>query len=417
MTKPLPPTPPPLGEEGPFSNTVAVVMAVGVAASLVVSFLLLVFRSDQSDEVSIGSDSYSVSALGHQLLETLLRETGRPVSRSRFQSDLRARRSLLVLAEPPADSANQFGKLIEELDQVLVVLPKRVGKRDQELDHWIGHQDLRNPDEPIRILHEIAADLTLRRFNEPPTSWQYSGVVPELPAPTIADIQLLNGTGFRPLVRCREGTLLAAVSTDHGQVYVLADPDVMANHGLDDGDNAEFVLGMLDALRGQRGIVFDETLHGFELTPNVWEQLGRFPLVLLLAHLFLLLAVITWIAIGRFGPLLPRQRELPNDKRVLLDNTASLLVRGGNTRHAVVSYFRHRVRNSANRLGVRPGTDEQMLNALTATAARRSGDAFGKLCAEVEAVRRDNQDLAPQRAIALARRIHEACEEIVHGSH
>lgn len=406
-----------MGEERPFSGAVAVMMAVGVAASLVVSFLLLVFRTDQSDESSIGSDSYSVSALGHQLLEYLLRETGRPVARSRFQSDLRARRSLLVLAEPPADSLKQFGELIEDLDQVLVVLPKRWGKRDEAVEHWIGHEELRNPDEPIRILRTIAPNVSLVRHSEPPMSWQYSGIVPELPSPTIADVQLLNGTGFRPLVRCREGTLLAAVSTDHGQVYVLADPDVMANHGLDDGNNAEFVLGMLDALRGQRSIVFDETLHGFELTPSVWEQLGRFPLVLLLAHLFLLLAVIGWIAIGRFGPLLPRQRELPNDKRVLLDNTASLLVRGGNTRHAVVTYFRNRVRHSAHRLGINHGTDEQMLKALAATAARRSGDSFAGLCSEVEAVRKDNQDLGPQRAIALARRIHEACEEIVHGSH
>lgn len=403
-------------DERLFSPVVGAVLTAGVLGSLVLSFLLMVFRSEAVDEVSVGSDSYSVSALGHHVLVELLRETGRPVSRSRFQTGLRARRALLLLAEPDIRDAEQFDELLASAERVLVVLPKRRGTRDPERDHWIGDDGLRDLDDATDVLKTISDHATVQRFELPPNVWQFLGDVPELPFPRIDDLQVLKGSGFRPLIRCQHGTLLGAFSTDHGTVHVLADPDVLANHGIDDGDNAAFALGALDALREDRGLVVDETLHGFELAPSLWEELGRFPLALVLAQAFLLLFVVGWIGLGRFGPTVPLPRALPNDKQFLLDNTASLLMRGDHALQAVRRYFRHTVRRTARRLGVQQGADEQLLAVLKARATQLRRDSFSGLCAELEQLGGETRNVHPQQAVELARRIHQECEEIVHGS-
>lgn len=403
-------------DDGPFSATVGFTLCAVVFGSLVLSFLLLVFRSEEVDEVSIASDSYSVSALGHHLLVELLRETGRPVSRSRFQTGARANRSLLLLAEPDLRGDDEFDDLLASAERVLVVLPKREGDRDPEREHWIAEGSLRSLTDASGVLRRIGTLANVQRPAEPASQWTFLGYLPDLVPPRIDDLQVLRGSGFRPLIRSNQGTLLGAFQTERGTVHVLSDPDVLANHGIDDGDNAQFALGLLDALRDGRGIVVDETLHGFELAPSLWEELGRFPLALVLAQAFLLLFVVGWIGLRRFGPVAPLPPALPNDKQFLLDNTASLLLRGDHTLQAVKRYFRHRVRRTARRLGVQQGTDEQLLAALKTRSAQLHRDSFAGLCTELEGLGGETRTVHPQQAVELARRIHQECEEIVHGS-
>jgi hypothetical protein len=403
-------------DEAGFSPKVGFTLAAIVFGSLVLSFLLLVFRSEQLDEVTVDSDSYSVSALGHNLLVELLRETGRPVSRSRFQSGPRASQSLLLLAEPELQGDDDFEDLIAAAEHVLVVLPKRRGERDPEREHWIGNGELREVGEAAAVLRRLGTSGHVQRAPAPAERWSFYGDFPDLPSPRIDDLQVLLGSGFRPLIRSDQGTLLGAFQTEFGTVHVLADPDVIANHGIDDGDNAAFALGMLDALRDGRGIVVDETQHGFELAPSLWEELGRFPLALVLAHAFLLLFVVGWIGLRRFGPLTPPPPALPNDKQFLLDNTASLLLRGDHSLQAVRRYFRHRVRRTARRLGIEQGSDEQLTTALKARGAQLRRDSFAELCEAIEGLGNEQRSINPQQAVELARRIHQECEEIVHGS-
>jgi hypothetical protein len=402
--------------EQPFSRMATWVLTAGAITSLLTSFLLLVFRNEDVGEVSVANDSYSVSALGHHLLYELLRATGRPVTQNRMPNGSRAPRSLLVLAEPDRSDLGKFQSLVSCGRPTLVVLPKRTGDRDPATEHWIASEKLRPESYPQALLGEIST-ATVDRFGTAPDTWQFAGAIPELPAPQIDDLQLLTGSGFRPLIRCRQGTLLAELSRTVDTVYVLSDPDVLANHGIDDGNNAEFVLGMLDALREGRGIILDETLHGFEIAPSVWAELGRFPLVLLLAHMFLLLAIVGWLAVSRFGPIVVPPRPLTNDKQFLLDNTASLLMRANHSNVAVRRYFRDRTRLTAQRLGLKGDNDEALLTALTQRAAQQGNERFGQVRGEVEYLGRLIHHIHPKEATQLARRIRAVFEELVHGSH
>jgi hypothetical protein len=399
--------------EAPFSRRAALLLVLTAAASLATAFLLLVFRSDSTDEISVGADSFSVSALGHHTLTELLRGSGRPVVISRFDSVQRAGRSLLVCAEPRPEDLDELRRILADADLALVVLPKRTGAADDEARHWIGEQTLLDLDAPRRFARALADGSDVVRTAST-SRWRCDAAVGDLPEPTIADAQLLKGRGFRPLVRCAEGALLVEVMGASGRLFVLSDPDALANHGIDDGDNAAFAIGMLDALRDRRGIVVDETLHGFELAPSVWEQLGRFPLVLLLAHLLLLLAVVAWAAVDRFGPLERAPPAVRNSKTLLLETIAGLLARGDHAKAALRRYARDRAMAAAARVGGAVRDEAAAWARLRAhAAAQRRADRLDRLVADLRAATAA-KSLGQAGAADLARRIHSECEEIVH---
>jgi len=67
---------------------------------------------------------------------------------------------------------------------------------------------------------------------------------------------------------------------------VLADPDVIANHGLARDGNAALAVAVIGRLRaGNGGVVFDETVHGYVAKPaNPFMLLFRFPFVVATAQ-------------------------------------------------------------------------------------------------------------------------------------
>ncbi len=118
-------------------------------------------------------------------------------------------------------------------------------------------------------------------------------------------------------------------------MWVLSDPDVLSNHGLDEGENAAFVEALFraalptpDAL-----IVIDEVIHEHGAEPGFWDELTSFPLVLVPFHLLFLTAVLLWAGMGRFGAPLRARAALGRGRLVLIDNIADLL---GIRKHAVL---------------------------------------------------------------------------------
>ena len=94
-------------------------------------------------------------------------------------------------------------------------------------------------------------------------------------------------------------------------------------------------------------MVFDETIHGFDRVPGLLAESLRFPLVLGVLQSLLLLAVVLWAGMGRFGKPLPAAPALAAGKEVLIDNTAKLLVTGGHAGDSLLRYFRQTTRTVA----------------------------------------------------------------------
>jgi hypothetical protein len=184
-------------------------------------------------------------------------------------------------------------------------------------------------------------------------------------------VQLLSGKSLRPLVRRPEGVLLGQIEgTD---IYILADPDTLANHGLDTLAHARFALGLIDTLRGDQEIIFDVTLAGFVQGHNGMRSMFTPPLLGVSLITFAALALLFWAALTTFGA---RRREDPAlrlGKSALIDSTVGLFTlarREGHFAPGFMALQRERLRRALSLPRSVPDAD---LTALLDRRARARG--------------------------------------------
>ncbi|MEL6907612.1 MAG: hypothetical protein AAFP22_19550, partial [Planctomycetota bacterium] len=231
--------------------------------------------------------AYSRSALGYEALAESLDDLGQTVLVSRWRSGRRARPSVPVRVLEPVEEH------LEEVDNVLIDAARRGAPAVLGLPKWRGTPDLRGwVTEVALVSHDEAlAPLVLVQGGgaelvtpETPTGWSSTlGVpAPELPHQP----QLLAPGVVEPLVWCDQGVLVGTLESPWGApVVVVSDPDLWSTHGLGRGDNAVIVEALLGRELGSTGVVFDETIHGFERAPSLWTELTTFPLSLFTASM------------------------------------------------------------------------------------------------------------------------------------
>jgi len=166
-------------------------------------------------------------------------------------------------------------------------------------------------------------------------------------SPTLSGVvQLIQSEEIKPLVGCQDGILLGEIEISGRQIWVLSDPDVLSNHGIVRGDNAAFMLTVIDTLRRWNNsdpdalIVFDGVLHGFQ------EQQAS-PLALLFGFPFVIVTILTCIAalllvlsgMSRFGAPLVSKPALDFGKANLIGNGARLLDYAGHHSEVLVRYI------------------------------------------------------------------------------
>lgn len=402
---------------GPFRRrTLLWLVAVG-GISLLSAVFWGVFGADVVGVRSARADSFSRSALGHHALVRLLRELDVPVVVSRFDSGHRARRSaVLVLAEPGLDmdtdrDMRALRRAVRAAGGAVLVLPKWRGKEDPERPGWISEAWLR-PEEQVDELLDVF-DVVGARVVRPKaaTGWR-TELVDEAPRLTVPQLLRVDpGSGLTALVHCREGVLFGRLESHRGTLYVLSDPDVLANHGLGRGRNAELAVRMLDVARSERQtVVIDETFHGHVLEPSVYRALFDFPLLLATLQAVLTLVVLLWSGMGRFGAPAPAKAELRPGKAFLIDNIAALLRYGGHSVDVLQRYLRAVQHEVGRRLHLPPRLDDD--------AARAWLERYGaqrRVTVGLERLRSEVGRATPERVLPLAGRIYRWREEMIHG--
>jgi hypothetical protein len=317
-------------------------LALLAGLSLAASGLLAIF-GDAFEVVSWGPDAFSRSALGHHALLETWRALGHRVlvSRSRTAAKLGGE-AALVVAEPMVGSdrvaAERLAAMLEASPRSLLVLPKRAGAPDPLRGGWIGRQFVLPPEEAARVLEAAGIEGQVVRPAATPAAWTGG------PVPDLAEPQLVRSRDLVPLVACGEGILLGVREAGEGggEVVVLADPDLIANHGLGRGDNALLAASLAERLagQGQATLVVDETLHGHEQEPSLARELLAWPLVLATVQAGLVLLLASWAAWVRFGRPHRDAPALAPGKAFLIENTADLLRHGGHGGSALGAYWR-----------------------------------------------------------------------------
>ncbi len=396
-------------------RTAALLIAVGIFAFL--SFIVFsILAGDAGRARTASANSFSNSAIGHKAFTNLLRELDVPIVVSRNQSALRAiGGSLLMVLEPnPGAAWEELRGTFHLADKVIVTLPKRFGVPRADKPDWLSKAQLLSRSVPGAILRSFAPGASLVRL-EGEVEWNAQNIGPP---PSIPNIQLMRGAGLEPLIASEEGIFLARVNVDGKEIYLLSDPDFLANHGLKKGGNARLVMGILDYLRdGDEGVVLDETVHGFLKVPSLWRSLLEFPLVVATVVALVAMGLLTWAATGRFGPLQPLAPPLQPGHAGLIENATRLLFTTGHEAEILQRYWRVQLRDVLHalhvpaRLGERE-TREWLARLEIARGLKERAEAFENEVAFCAA----GQSRDRRRLLKLARRIYLWKRELLNGS-
>jgi len=399
-----------------FSARVAIVMfLVGVF-----SFSAFITLSAFAPELAGGdmrAHALSRSAIGYAGLVKLLRATGTPVNVSRTDPDLLSSPSFIVLT--PDDRIE-----ISDINRMggwttLVVLPK-----------WLTIPSFRAPGHVMQappmaetsvqaVLKELAPAIEVARDSGSARSialdvdWRQTRTArtgTELQTGKIEALQTIRAPNITPVATTTNGkTVLGVIrSSEHGDVYVLSEPDLLNNQGIADRATARAGLALIDALRVGDSITFDVTLNGFARSRSLMRLALEPPLLAATLSFLLVAALIAWRAATREGPAAIKGRALAYGKRILADNSAAL-VRLAGREYTMAPRYADFIRGVvAQRIGVaRDGSETTSTELDRIARARGIAQPFSTLAAEAAAAKNGGE------AVTAARKLHAWTEEMI----
>jgi hypothetical protein len=437
------PAPAPKGRPEPeiFRRRTVIALAVVSSASLLVALILSALSGDLAEVPTAGPSAYSRSALGYAALVRLLAAGGVPSLVSRHGSVEKAGPDRPLFLAEPSDRRAKPSPSPEDDDgeadapraedmaaaarargaPLVLVLPKWTGRPMRLKTGWIDHADLRPAGDAADALGALTYRVTasaIVRLDAPPSGLRSrlpGGELPTLPRP-----QLLrrDAIPMDPLIEADEGVLVAHLR--ELDAYVIADPDLVNTMGLARGDNAAVAQRFFAEHLHAKGLVVDETVHGFGRAPSLMAELFDFPLALCTLHFAGLFALLLWATMGRFGKPEAMPPRLPPGKLALVDNTAELLGQGGFSAHGLRRYAQMILREGAAACAVPPGLDEREQVARLVEISRRRG-----LTADVGALHAEARSLETsavkgrgdaRRALSIARALHHWHKELLRGN-
>jgi hypothetical protein len=155
-----------------------------------------------------------------------------------------------------------------------------------------------------------------------------------------------------------------------GEVWLMNRPEFVTNALLPRADNAVLLARLAtDALRDRPGrLAFDEYFHGMRDRPGVTELLFRPPALWVTLQALLLLGLVLWHYIPRFGSARPLPPPSRRSKEEFLGALAALLERKGDRAAAFAVAADDLARELERELGLPAGTPVEVL---TREAARQ----------------------------------------------
>lgn len=419
--------------EGGFSRRTLGWIIGSVAASLLATVLLVVYGQDLQQRPTPWANSFSDSALGHRAVVGFLNRMGLGVVSNRSMSGgaIGPQRPL-VLAEPDPRGPGWDPEHLKELANkardlkapFVLVLPKwRAVAPRKDKPEWLEEVEIRPEGEALAAVPGLGEPgletLSLRLVPGPlrcTASWDsYSSTFTVNADP----VRVLEPSrDLRPMVTCGDAVLVARrdATAEGPQILLVADPDLLNNQGLGRADNAILIYQFFARGLEARGAVLDETIHGFTRTPGLLNEALSFPLVLAVLQGLVLLGVVLWAGMGRFGKPLPAPEGLAAGKEILIDNTAKLLANGGHAADGVVRYFRQVTRAVAAHYFLPPDLPdgERIAKLQRLTDARRVRMRLAELertLLSLPAGRRGEE-----QAVRYAGRLHDWRVEMTNGN-
>ncbi len=301
----------------PFSQRALLgLIAVGAVAFLAMAYFMISGESAQSRRPASPTTT-SRSAVGYRAFIELLERFGMATV---APSPNLSGASLRIVLNPKGPA--ELRQVLKSTSgPLLIVLPKWRAYAGTWQDR-VSAVELVEERTVTALAREIADDAVLSR---PSAIGNWHATNDIQGEPVLHRPQLVQAGKLCPLVEVPEGMLIARLCR-RPSVVVLADPDLIANHGLWRDDNAVVAMSAVASLRKGSGPVV-ALEPAIELPPSrsVWRLALSAPFVLITLTALLTAGVAIWMAAMRFGPpVSPPADRLPG-VHTLIDISARLL--------------------------------------------------------------------------------------------
>jgi hypothetical protein len=399
-----------------FSRRLLIGWIGAAIATFAVSLYFMGRPGQPGGSGAVGPSSYSRSAIGHAGLADVLQRLGVTVVKSRYNSvDQVGKDGVLVIAEPrPTALSEPALRALLDAKSILLVLPKWTGQASETKPGWLSVVEEKPTSDAQWVLNLVAPRGEVTRERTVP-AWTTNLLArtPHLDAP----VQLMRSNLLRPIVAGAAGMLIGELNSNRG-IWVLADPDVIANHGIGQADNAALAVAAINRLRGRDGtVVFDETVHGYLAQPaNPLTLLVQFPFVVATLQVAAALGLLLWATVARFGAPQSAPPPLSAGRQGLLQNVAQLIAFAGHQQVMVRRYVQETVRDTARQLHAPRGLSAPALAAWLTRVGEARGVSVDctAIIGEVEALGDARRaDMSP--LVRIARDIHRWKREIIDG--
>jgi hypothetical protein len=405
-----------------FSPRVILGWIAAVAATFALSLYLMSLGDGEAPD-AVGPSSFSRSAIGYAGLAEFLQRLGMRVEKARgSDASTAGADSVLIVAEPSVAAKTAESKLIRpNVASAVVILPRRLGGRSESHAGWIDRTAELPPASADWVIEATGAKGKTVRVDAPAT-WTTNqlGATPQVGKV----VQLIIDSDLRPLVGSAQGILVGERRNSAQRIWLVADPDILSNHGLLKGDNPAVAARLFTLLLPPRGrVVFDESLHGYSTARssggtasanNPLRLLFQFPLVMVTLQVVAALGLVLWATMVRFGTPEPMETLLATGKGGLIRNAAHLMEFAGARETLLSDYFHSSIRGVARRLHLPPGLGEPaLIDWLDRVGrARGVGCDLQTIAQRVEEVMRDHGRSTPT-LVAAARDIHRWKQEML----
>lgn len=360
-------------DSGLFARrTVALILVVGVLG-FVGTLLLGAFGPDLGSGRNGGAHALSNAAPGFRALVALAEATDRAprILRSDRQFDTQ---DLLVVTPERAETNISAALGGRQNKPTLFILPKWLTAADPKHRGWVRSAGMVPLREPIGVLapsirfemqqyrtagaallnHGLPAEI---RFREPLRAQVITG----LPKDSTLDGEVVT---MEPLLTdSKGGVLLARIGK--GQLFVLADPDLLNNIGMKDIDRAASALALLDWMNstGAEGVAFDVSFNGLGVSRSPLKLMFEPPFLAVTLGIAAALLLAGWQALARFGPVASRERAIAFGKAALIDNSAALVRKARREARMGARYAAMIRERAARAFGAPPRLRDEALDA------------------------------------------------------
>jgi hypothetical protein len=348
------------------------------AAAAIFALSLYVMGLSGGPSAEVGASVFSRSAIGYLGFAELMQRLGLHVVKGPTAMREASEPATLLVVTGSVSSIDTPEKrqALAVASRALFIVPKWTGTRSENHAGWIDEARQLSPSEADWMIVQAGSRGRAARI-ETPAQWTTNtlGVTPSLAKTT----QVITGSELKPIVASDAGILVGERTERGRRVWIVADPDIVANHGLLKGDNAELAMRLIGQLRYSGGsIVFIETpragTSGYRPPPsNPLNLLFMPPFVFVTLNGLALVGLLLWATMPRFGKPHPTPLLMAAGKEGLIHNAAHLLAFANYREPIVASYVRATVRGVARRLRAPRDADDAATVAWLDRVARARG--------------------------------------------